>query len=292
MAKAKTTETTGNELVVQTDAPPPMVVSNTLPAYLTGQESSGLEAFKREDFNIPQVRLLYPVNNEVKQYPGIAIPGEYWHTGLVRSMGNRFNSVICVARKRVILWRPRTDNNGGILASSNDSVNWDRGANTEFTVKLKDVKDPVKWNTGPNVKASGLLHFGSSIPGVEDSKPAAVLYYEYVVYLPEMDGASPVVMRFSKTGVDTAKNLNAYFLLQQQRKVPIYACGVEWFTGTKTGPEGEYFLPRFNPKGYVEKQLFDITHEMHKQYADIELAIEQEPDNEVAEDTGGNAPAY
>lgn len=288
MSKAEKNKST--ELVVQTSAP--LVVSQNLPAYLTGKESSGLQNLTREDFNIPQVRMLYPVNPEVTQFPGVAMPGQYWHTGLVKSLGDKFMSVVCVARKRVILWRPRNDQNGGILASSNDSVHWDRGGNTEFTVNLKGIKTPVKWHTGPNVKASGLLEFGSSNREDENSQPAAMLYYEYVLHLPEIDGASPVVMRFAKTGVQTAKNLNAYFLLQQQRKVPIYACAVEWFAGTKTGPEGEYFLPRFAPKGYVDKQLFDVVHEMHKQYADVELAIDQEADNDAPQSDGEGAPNY
>lgn len=262
--------------------------SLALPDYITGKEPMGLEALSSEDFNIPQLRLLHPINPEVQQYQGSAIPGEYWHTALMKSLGSKIPVVIAVARKRTIVWRPRNDQGGGILAVSNDSVNWDRGGNQEFTIQLKGVKNPVKWSTGANVKSSGLTNFGSSNPDDEQSAPAAVQYYEYIAYLPssEHSGASPVVMRFHKTGLKTARDMNAYFLLQRQRGIPIYACKLELFIGTRPNPEGgEVFVPRFKPDGFVEKSVFEKTQQMHKDYANIELNIEQDSEADVVKNS-------
>ena len=279
-----TTETKSTALVIPTSAP--LTVSNQLPAYLTGKEASGLESFSREDFNIPQVRLMHPINPEVTQtFKGLAIPGEYWHTGLVKSLGNEFTSIVTVAKKRIILWRPKNDQGGGILAVSNDSINWARGGNSEFTVNLKGRKEPVKWNTRMNVAQSGLLNFGSSNPDDENSQPAATLYYEYILYLPEHDGGSPVVLRINKTGLSTAKGLNAYFLLQKQLRTPIYTHAIKWFVSSKSGAEGEYFVPQFKPIGYVDETTFRIAQEMNKSYSELDLAIEQEAD--VNENTHG-----
>lgn len=274
---AKKTEE--NALIVK-DATAGLVLSQDIPDYLTGKESLGLEALSKEDFNIPQLKLLHPINPEIQQYQGVAIAGEFWHTSLVRSLGVRVPCVVTVARKRVILWRPRTDQGGGILAVSNDGINWARGGNTEFIVNLKGVKEPVKWHTRNNVLESGLLNFGTANPLDDDSPPAANQYYEYVLYLPTYDAGSPVVMRFHKTGIQAARDLNAYFLLKRQKSVPIYACCVEWFVGTKPGPQGSYFIPKFEPKGHVDKATFEICKQMHEQYADIELNIEQEADND------------
>lgn len=269
--------------------PATVAYSNALPDYLTGNENSGLEQFNKDDYNIPQVKLMHPISPEVQTYQGKCIPGEYWHTGLMQNLGPKFTSVVCVARKRVVLWRPKTDNGGGILAISNDSLNWDRGANQEFTVNIKGKKTPVVWKTGDNVKASGLLNFGTMDPDNEESAPAAILYYEYIHFLPDFPGASPVVQRIHKTGVKTARDLNAYFLMKRQQRVPIYACAIDWFVDKKPGPEGDYFIPRFTPNGHIDKNMFDITKKMNEQYADLDLAIEQDSDNEVSDKA---APSY
>jgi len=51
-----------------------------VPEYLKDKSSTGLEALGQGDFKVPRIKLLQPLNPEVKSYPGVAIPGEFWHT--------------------------------------------------------------------------------------------------------------------------------------------------------------------------------------------------------------------
>lgn len=263
----------GKELVIPTTAP--LVLSAELPSYLKGNEATGIEGFGREDFKIPEIKLLQGLSPEVNTYKGIAIPGEYFHTGLMKSLGPSFRSVICVARKRVVLWRPKNDHGGGILALSEDAISWKTGANKEFSVTLRGAKKPVTWKTGANVKASGLLEFGSSDPENERSTPAAIQYYEYIHYLPDYKDASPVVQRLKSTALDNARKLNSYFLLQ---KKPVYVHALEWRVEDKKNQEGEWTIPKFFPLGYVDETTFKIVKAMNEQYADIDLSIIQEDD--------------
>lgn len=270
---------TKNALVVPTTAP--LVLSNELPAYLKGNEASGIENFDKSDFKIPEIKLLQGLSPELLAHKDTAMLGEYFHTGMMKSLGAVFRSVICVARKRVVLFRPKNDQGGGILAVSDDAVNWRMGADKEFSVMLKGAKKPVKWSTKGNVKASGLLEFGTSNPEDETSPPAAVMYYEYIHYLPDYKDASPVVQRIKSTGLDNARKLNSYFLLQ---KKPVYVHAIEWSVDQKSNSDGNWTVPKFKPIGYVDETTFNIVKGMNEQYANVDLAIVQEDDgNEVSE---------
>lgn len=261
------------ELVKVENNPVGFVPTAELPDYLRGDEKTGLESLSKNDFRIPEIKLLQPLSPEVKTFQGVAIPGELWHTGLMKSLGKEFVFIPTILKKRAILWRPKNDNGGGILAVSDDAFTWKRGGDAQFTVKLKDIKDPVVWNTMKNVKQSGLLEFGSSNPGNENSSPAAVLYYEYLNYLPGIEGASPCVQRVYKTGIESAKYINSYFLLQ---KKPIYVHAIKCFVDEKSKDGNDWFIPRFQPVGYAPKEHFEIAKEMATKYADLDIEIEQE----------------
>lgn len=264
-------------LVVPTTAP--LTISNNLPDYLKGGESSGIENFGREDFKIPEIKLLQGLSPELTAHSGTAKLGEYFHTGLMKSLGPVFTSVVCVARKRIVLWRPKSDQGGGILAMSNDGTNWDMGANKEFSVMLKGAKKPVVWATKDNVMASGLLNFGTSNPEDENSPPAAMAYYEYIHYLPEYEDASPVVQRIKSTGLDNARKLNSYFWL---KKKPIYIHAIQWSVDARSNSDGNWTVPKFKPLGYVDEATFLIAKAMNEQYASIDLAIQQDEDHEAS----------
>lgn len=273
----KTTEKS-TALVVSTTAP--LVLSNELPDYLKGGEASGIENFAKEDFKIPEIKLLQGLSPELVSYKETAVLGEYFHTGIMKSLGASFRSVLCVARKRIIVFRPKNDQGGGILAISNDGKTWKMGANQEFSVMLKGAKKPVVWKTKSNVEESGLTDFGTSNPDSEGSAPAAQVYYEYIHYLPDFKDASPVVQRIKSTGLDNARKLNSYFLLQ---KKPIYVHALEWTVEAKSNSDGNWTIPKVRPIGYVDETTFLTVKGMNEQYANIELEIQQEGENEIAE---------
>lgn len=278
---------TKNTLMIPATAP--LTISSDVPDYLVGmkQDNTGLEGLSKKDFKIPEIKLIQGMSPELTTYKGVAVVGEYFHTGLMKTLGPTFRSVVCVIKKRVVLWRPKSDNGGGILAISDDSVNWKQGANQEFSVTLKGAKKPVIWRTGKNVLDSGLLEFGTQDPENEKSPPAAVEYYEYIHYLPDYENASPAVSRVKSTGLDNAKKLNSYFLLQGKK---IYVHALQWITEEKKGDDGSWTVPLAKPIGFVDRKTFEITQEMHNTYAGISLDIQQE--GEVGSDEDKNAPAY
>lgn len=279
MARKNGNVTQSTELVIQennqeiTD----FVPSNQVPDYLRDTDGkTGLETLTKDDFKIPEIKLLQPLSPEVKTFQGVAIPGEYWHTGLMKSLGKSYRWSPIIVRKRIILWRPKNDQGGGIIARSDDCINWAMGSNTRFTIKLKDVKDPVIWDTKRSVRESGLLNFGSSNPDIQNSTPAAVLYYEYLQYLHDYESASPALQRVFKTGVDSAKSLNAYFLLQKKK---INAHVIKAFVDERSKDGNEWYVPKFSPAGFVPtKELFDSLVSMSNQYSDYEVDMEQADD--------------
>lgn len=280
------TTKTGNSLMVPTTAP--LTISTDAPDFLVeyGTKNTGLEGLTKSDFKIPEIKLIQGMSPELTTYKGVAVVGEYFHTGMMKSLGTSFRSILCVIKKRAVLWRPKSDNGGGLLATSDDCIHWKSGANQKFSVMLKGAKAPVVWDTKSNVIESGLLNFGTMNPEDEKSPPAAVEYYEYIHYLPDFEHASPAVSRVKSTGLDNAKKLNSYFLLQGK---PIFAHALQWHADEKKGEDGIWTVPLAKPIGYVDRTTFEICKEMHAQYSGISLDIQQEGEVEV---NNPNAPAF
>ena len=269
----------------------PLSVSQNMPDFLRNMEGGiqGLENLDKSDFKLSELKLLQGGSPELDAFPGLAKKNEFWHTGLTKSFGPLVKSVIAVARKRIILWRPKNDQGGGILAVSDDGSTWRMGGNKEFSVMLKGAKKPVTWCTGNNVVSSGLCEFGSSNPEDENSAPAATMYYEYLLYLPEHEAGSPVLLRLKSTGLDNGRALNSYFI---HLKKPIYAHVIDWIVEARSGNGNDWTVPKHVPAGWVDRNTFDLVADMNKNYAEkmADLAVEQEDDSVVVQDT--NQPKY
>jgi hypothetical protein len=250
------------------------------PDYLKGDEKTGTERLGRGDFKIPRIKLLQPLSPEVKSFPGKAIPGEFWHTGANKSIGNEFLFVPCVVSKRVILWRPQNDGDGGILAFSKNAVDWVSGGNKEFEVQIKDGPK-VKWKTGKNVPSSGLLEFGTSNPNNENSAPAANLAYEYMAFLIDHPDLSPVVLGVQRTGIGNAKQLNSHLLMTRR---PTACVAVRCFSDEETKGRLAWHVPNFEPSGYVREDIYKITSKIADQYSDFDVELEREDTIETTVD--------
>lgn len=250
--------------------------SQELPDYLKGTEKLGTEALGKGDFKVPRIKILQPLTPEVRSFQGKAIPGEFWHTGSNKSLGSEFLFVPAIVSKRVILWRPRDDGNGGILAFSTDGVKWASGANQEFTVKLKNVKKPVVWKTGKDVQSSGLLEFGTSNPEEAQSAPAATLAYEYMAYLVDHPEDSPVVLGVMKTGVGNARQLNTYLLSARK---PSSCMVIRCFADEEQKGSDTWHVPKFEPAGFAKEHVFKIAEKIKEKYADYvaEVDLDDEP---------------
>ena len=238
-----------------------------MPDYLSDTKQDSMGALDQDDFKIPRIKLLQPLNPEVQTFQGKAIPGEFWHTGANKSLGETFNMVVCAVNKRVILWAPRDGNTGGgMLALSRNGSKWDMGGNQAFSVKIKNVKAPVIWHTGKSVEASGLLEWGSFNPDDETSTPAAQLAYEYLVYLPKHPELSPVVLGLFRTAIPNAKQFNTSLMMLRK---PIQAVLVRCFADIKGEGSDAWWIPQFETMGWNDKETFDICRdisEKNKEY--------------------------
>jgi hypothetical protein len=241
--------------------------TSNLPDYLRDVgTTTGLEHFDRDDFKIPRLKLLQALNPEIKDFPGVAMPGNFWVSSAKVSLGNEVEFVICVAKRRVLLWSPKSANNaGGLLATSNDGVHWDN-PNQSFEVTLKNV-GKVTWSTRDSVAQSGLLEWGSSNPKDPKSAPAATLTYEYLAYLLPDGDLSPVVFSLHRTGVNTAKDLNT--MLASLRK-PMQAVRVIANARDEQGAEGDFYMWNFRLGGYVSAQQYAQAMEITKRFSEFE----------------------
>lgn len=274
----ETNRKTGKEVAIPTGR---SIITTDAPSYLTGKERTGAEALGKEDIKIPRIKLLQPLNPEVQSFQGKAIPGEFWHSVANVSLGSEFLFVPLTVRKRVVLWQPRHQG-GGILAFSNDAVTWQSGANQTFKVKLKKGdKNEVEWKTGKNVQDSGLMEWGSSDPGEDNSPPAAMLSYEYLVYLPDHPNLSPCVMGVNRTGLPNARQFNSYLLMQRR---PTASMAIRCFSDEETGDGNTWHVHAFEPLGFVNEETYkNVTSKLAEQYG--EYQPEPELDNIV--DTAG-----
>jgi len=175
MAKAPTKTDSKNEL-----AP---VGGAALPAYLQNTtKGSHLQGKDSGDFIVPRIKLLQGISPEVEAFEE-AKSGEFWLNVLDISLGASLRFIPVNNRKRYLLLPPIGDDRG-VLARADDGKTWNTKG--EWDVKLKNIKKPVTWVIDdPDVRKSGLAEFGSSNPEDPDSNPAATLFYEYLVWLPD-----------------------------------------------------------------------------------------------------------
>lgn len=243
--------------------------------------SVGMENMGKDDYKIPRISLLQGLSPQLETFPEIARKDTYWHSGMNLSLGKEFIFVPIIASKRVILWRPRNDDNGGILAFSKNGKTWDSGANSKFSIKVKGRKDPVVWNTGKDVLSSRLTEFGTSNPDDPQSAPAASVVYEYLIYLPDHPELSPAVLGLSKTAIPNGKTLNTSLMMQQRMGKPIQCLGVTAFVEEVSNGEGKWTIPNFKMLGFVNKDVYAVTSKMAESYSDYVTEYTQDETTEV-----------
>ena len=242
------------------------------PDYLPAvSKSSGMENLGKDDYKTPRILLLQGLSPQLTNFPETARSGHFWHTGLNVSLGDEFTFVPALVNKRVILWRPRNDNNGGILAFSRDGIKWDTGGNQDHSVKLKDRKERVTWSTNKDVSSSRLTEFGSADPDNADSGPAATIIYEYLCYLPEHPELSPCVFGVSKTGLPNGKGLNTNLMTIAKTGKPINCVAVRAFAEEKSNSDGKWTVPNFKLLGWAPKSAMEQAAKMAELYADYKV---------------------
>lgn len=188
---------TGGAIAISRDDAP-------TPAFMQADAGMGTENMSQADMEVPRLKLIQGTSKELTEYDQLR-PGYFFHTAQEHVFDAPFLAVPIFYDKRYLLWRP-LDDNGGILARSDDAIHWSP-PNVEFTVKLdkKDGGHTVTWTTADTVAQSGLAEWGSQNPNDPNSPPAATLMYNFLLAFPEYPDLMPAAFTFQRSTIKAGK---------------------------------------------------------------------------------------
>lgn len=231
-----------------------------LPAYLQGQNYKKEDNFDSSDVVIPRIKLLQGISPEITTFDNAKV-GDFWHSGMDLNLGNTIRFVIADRRKKYLLSAPLEDGQG-VLARADDAKNWDKTG--KWSIKMKGVKQPIVWEiTDLDVMASGLTKFGTSNPDDEDSQPAATLFYDYLVFLPDHLDLGPAVISLARASVKKAKKgLNDKIDLHSTNGRPMQALVFEASSVDENSDSGGFKNWQFKQAGFnMDEALFNKARE-------------------------------
>jgi len=246
------------------------VGASQVPAFLQQTErGTKLQGMESTDFIVPRIKLLQGISPEVEAFEE-ANNGDYWLNVLDISLGKSFRFIPLSNRKRFLLLPPIGDTRG-VLARADDGRTWNTLG--EWDVKLKNIRQPVKWVIDDlDVRKSGLAEFGSSNPDDPDSNPAATLFYEYLVWLPDVpELPSPVLLSMARSQAKKARDLNGKI---EFAGVPMQGLIFKASTVTETGAEGDYNNYQFARDGFADEETFNRCVDFAERFKDYQAADE------------------
>lgn len=236
------------------------VATGDLPDFLKGYKGPlGTENIDSGDVTIPRLKIGQAMSQEVKDEAVkegalfLNVTGEtVWEPG-----NDPLPALIVARNKEFILWRPREDNGGGILARAKPvrengvtRYRWDK-PNQSFEVKVGG-KVKVTWKTKEYIDQDGLDQWGSEIPGDKESGIAATAHHNYVVLLPTHNNVVAAVS-MSRAGVKKAKDLNAALKMGDVR-YPLPTRKFALSTIDEKSDQGDYKNWQVKPDGYLGKE--------------------------------------
>lgn len=243
------------------DTLPAVASEKDLPAYLQGQTYKGDEDnFDSSDVVIPRIKLLQGISPEITTFDAAKV-GNFWHSGMDIDLGPEVIFVVADRRKKYLLSAPLEDGQG-VLARADNAVTWDRTGS--WDVKLKGIKKPVTWTiTDLDVEKSGLTKWGTSNPEDEDSGPAATLFYDYLVFLPDRLDLGPAVISLARSSIRKAKKgLNDKIKLHQTNGRPMQALVFKATSVDDNSDSGGFKNWQFSGEGFnMNKDLFEMARE-------------------------------
>lgn len=176
--------------------------TSSLPAYLQDTSFRNEDNFDASDVVIPRIKLLQGTSPELETHDE-AKKGLFWHSGMDVPLGTELKFIVADRRKKYLLSAPLNDGQG-VLARADDAKTWNTLG--KWQVSLKNIKEPVTWEIkDKDVIKSGLTQWGTMNPNDEDSPPAATLFYDYLVYLPDHPDLGMAVISLSRSQVKKAK---------------------------------------------------------------------------------------
>lgn len=261
-------------------------VAPGLPAYLAGKVGSGIvtAGIDSDDITLPRVKIAQDLTQEV-QDEEVKKGSLFLNIGgtVMAEFGVKLPFVVIGTAKEYILWRPRKDNGGGILARARpvlvDGVRkyqWDK-PNTVFDVKI-DGKTPAKWKTGTYIEDDGLGDWGSEFGFDKDGQPvnkesgiAATAHHNYVVVFPTQ-GDMVAALSLSRSSAKRAKDLNA---LLKMVVGPVEARQFNVWTVAEKNDDNEYRNVKFAPAGFVDEAQFKRYATMASNFAGKNITVDQ-----------------
>jgi len=255
--------------------------SSNLPAHLAQYEKAKIGNIDSSDRIIPRIKLIQAISPELQDFPE-AKAGQFWHTIGQQNLGPTIRAVPIIIRKSYVLWAPRNDDRG-ILARAMDGIHWDI-PNAEFTVKPKGSPNNVTYRTKNTVAESGLDQFGTSIPGDNNSPPAASLTYNMMWYLPDFPELSPSIIINTRSSVKPMQQLLSRI---DSKPVAHYLQAYVIGSVQQKGAEGPYFNFTYTGSGFVDEKTAEVCYEMYDQFGRIGWVA-----NDEAEDPPIDKPAF
>lgn len=261
---------------------------NQVPAFMQQYAGMGAENISASDVSVPLLKLMQGLSPEVEE--GKATIGEFFHVLADMPLGKSLDITPIIIRKRVVLWRPRWDG-GGILARSQDCVNWDTFGEWEVRPN-KDAKSKVTWRNIKDgkeltVAESRLTEWGSSDPSDPDSQPAASLTYDIGLYLHDHPDLGPVVISLSRTGVRPAQDFQGKVKLAAAR-FPIFGMKFMLSSWVQTAGDNKFQNVKFSSHGLVtDEQTFETCKGFYEHFKEMNVVVQDvHPDENVRYEEG------
>lgn len=236
------------------------------PAYLVELESKGRavnqDNFDKTDLVVPKIKLLQGTSPEIENFDN-AKPGIFWHTGFDKPLGNELKFVICSRNKKMLLVAPLHDGQG-ILARADDCKTWNTTGSWEVSLDPKNKKATAVWEIDTlNVEDSKVAKWGSSNPEDTDSPPAATLFYDYLIVLPDHLEVGPSVLSLARSQIKKAKKgLNDKIELHASAGRPMQALVFKATVVSEQGPAGPYYNYQFQQSGFADHAVYNEAKEM------------------------------
>ena len=270
------------------------IAETGVPSYL--QEYEGPvnpgDDFGSDDVVIPRIALLQGQSPAVQDHAD-ATPGNFWHTGMDCVIDD-LTFVVAFRRKRYLLVAPLEDGQG-ILARSDDAKTWDCVGEWEVVMDKK-TKRTAKWTIdNTDVHKSGLLAWGTSDPEVKDSPPAATMFYDYVVIVPERPDLGAAVISLSRSAIKKAKKgLNDKIMLHAQNGRPMQSLLFKAAVVEDTSDFGKFYNWQFTGAGFAPEGVFNQARALASELGEFKVAEETPHGDEslASEDDLAGDPAF
>lgn len=252
-----------------------------IPAYLQKIQNDGgvkqEDNFDSSDVAIPQIKLLQGTSEQITDFDDARV-GDFWHTGMDISLGSDMKFVVCSRRKKYLLQAP-LDDGQGILARADDAVTWDKLGKWEVQV---DKKTKVTWEiTDLDVMRSGLTEWGTFDPtDSNESPPAATLFYEYLVIIPDRLDLGPAVISLARSAIKKAKKgLNDKISLHKGNGRPMQAIVFSAKSTTEQNENNQDYAGwQFTGAGFSDEDVYGLAVDFGDALGDYKVKDEGNQD--------------